>query len=181
MKAPTSWNFHILRSAVLLVALVWTSVAFCGEIHEAAKNGDLEKIKSLLAAMPTLLSSIDDNGETPLHCAAYQGHKDVAQLLLNDKADVNAKDSRGATPLHYAAIGGYKDVAELLLANKADVNAKANDGQTPLHLAALGGQKEMAEFLLANKADVNAKDNNGTIPLHGAVYVGNKALAACRT
>ena len=65
---------------------------------------------------------------TPLHWRRLNGHKDVAELLLANKADVNAKDNDGETPLHMAAFKGHKDVAELLLANKADVNAKDNDG-----------------------------------------------------
>jgi hypothetical protein len=35
-------------AAVLLVALAWSSLAFGGEIHNAAKNGDMEKVKALL-------------------------------------------------------------------------------------------------------------------------------------
>jgi ankyrin repeat protein len=94
-----------------------------------------------------------------------KGHKDVAELLLANQAEVNAKDNYGGTPLHAAAVGGYKDVVELLLANKAGVNAKNNDGWTPLHEAAMSGQKDVAELLLANQADVNARNNKGETPL----------------
>jgi ankyrin repeat protein len=55
-----------------------------------------------------------DNGLTPLHNAAVNGRKDVAELLLANKAEVNAKDNEGLTPMHYAAANGYRDVAELL-------------------------------------------------------------------
>ncbi len=79
--------------AVTLVALVWSSLAFCGEIHDAAQNGDLAKVKALLKANPDLVSSKDTNGMTPLHCAAVKGHKDVAELLLANKAEVNARDN----------------------------------------------------------------------------------------
>jgi ankyrin repeat protein len=67
-----------------------------------------------------------------LHYAAYGGHKEIAELLIAEGADVNAKDEDGVTPLHEAAFGGYKEIAELLIAKGADVNAKNNGGETPL-------------------------------------------------
>ena len=71
--------------AVTLVALVWSSLAFCGEIHDAARNGDLAKVKALLKENPDLVSSKDDDGTTPLHQAAIGGHRDVAEFLLDGK------------------------------------------------------------------------------------------------
>jgi hypothetical protein len=99
---------------VALLALAWSSPAFCGEIHDAAENGDLEKVKALLKDNPNLVFSKDDNGAMPLHYAAYGGRKDVAELLLANKAEVNAKAKNGETPLHMAAQNGHKDVVELL-------------------------------------------------------------------
>jgi hypothetical protein len=112
-------HFPILRrAAVTLVALAWSSLAFCGEIHDAAAGGDLEKVKALLKDNPNLVANKDDNldmnGGTPLYWAARLGHKDMAELLLANKADVNAKDNNDDTPLHATAYNGRKDVAELL-------------------------------------------------------------------
>ena len=70
-----------------------------------------------------------------MHYAAQKGHRDVAELLLANKANVNARADNGATPLHAAAFNGHRDVAELFLTNKAEVNAKSNDGDTPLWAA----------------------------------------------
>jgi ankyrin repeat protein len=152
--------------------LAWTSFAFCGEIHDAATFGQLEKVKALLQDNPDLVFSRDNsgghNGVTPLHVAA---NKDVAELLLAYKADVNATNNSNETPLHLAAMGGHKDVAELLLANKANVNVRSNDrGRTPLHLAAMTGHKDVVELLLANGAGVDTRDNMGRTPLHWATF-----------
>jgi ankyrin repeat protein len=98
----------------MLVALAWSSPAFCGEIHDAARDGNLEKVKALLKGNPDLVFSKDDQGETPLHFAANLGHKDVVEFLLAKKADVNAKANNGWTPLYVAGRTGHNDVAELL-------------------------------------------------------------------
>ena len=57
---------------VLLVALAFGSSAFCGPIHDAAQQGDLAKVTAFLQSNPRLVSSRDDNGDTPLHLAAGQ-------------------------------------------------------------------------------------------------------------
>jgi ankyrin repeat protein len=159
-------------AAVTLVALAWSSLAFCGEVHDAAAGGDLGKVKAPLKDNPDLVFS-KDNGDTLLHWAARNGQKDVAELLLANKADVNAKDNNGATPLHramantalhIAARFAYKDFVEFLLANGANVNAIQDVGWTPLHHAALGGNKDIVEMLLAKGADANAKDKDGKTP-----------------
>jgi ankyrin repeat protein len=50
-----------------------------------------------------------------LHWAAKAGHnKDVVELLLVNKAEINAKRKDGCTPLQWAALQSQKDVAELL-------------------------------------------------------------------
>ena len=110
-------QFVLCRAAVTLVALAWSSLAFCGEIHDAARAGNLEKIKALLKENPDLVFSKDNQSLTPLHKAAFHGHKDVADFLLASGAEVNATNAAGWTPLHLAAGEGYKEVVELLLAS----------------------------------------------------------------
>jgi len=148
------------------------------EINKAARDDDLGKVKALLKGNPDLVfTKYDKYGATPLHVAAEKGHKEVADLLLANKAEVNAKITTGATPLHMAAFSGRKELVELLLANKAEVDTKANDGWTPLHVAAEKGHKEVVELLLANKAEVNAQTNDGWTPLHVAAQKGRKEVA----
>jgi hypothetical protein len=51
------------RAALMLVALAWSTVTFGSAIHEAAGQGDLEKIKALLKSNSDL-----DERETPRLC-----------------------------------------------------------------------------------------------------------------
>ena len=153
--------------AVVLVALALSSFAFCGcrpvGIHEAAQNGNLERVKELLKANPDLVFNKDnDKGGTPLHWAARSGCKDVAELLLANKADVNAK--RQLRQYAFALGGAWWPQRRGGIAAGQQSRCQCqghNVGWTPLHWAAVNGHKDVAELLLANKAEVNAKDNNG--------------------
>ena len=190
------------RAAVMLFALAWSSLTFGGEIHDAAKKGDLEKVEALLKDNANLVCSKDNHGRTPLHCAVGTRHKDVVELLLASRAEVNAKGTNGGTPLHMAAVGGFKEVVELLLVNEAEVNAKNIHGKTPLHYAALNGHKAVMELLLAHGAEFNvhdaaaggdlekvkallkdnpdlvsSKDTNGWTPLHWAAAIDHNDVA----
>ena len=148
-----------------------------GSIHDAAKTGDLAKVTALLKRNPALVFSKDALGSTPLHLAAANSHRDVAELLLARKADVNARANDGTTPLHQAAFDGSREIAAMLLAKNADVNAKDVHNCTPLHAAAAMGYKDVAELLLANKADIDAECYGGKTPFQLAVGRGHSDVA----
>jgi len=57
--------------------MAWSSPAFCDEIHDVAKSGNLARAQALLKGNPDLAFSKDRFGVTPLHLAAAYGHKDV--------------------------------------------------------------------------------------------------------
>lgn len=177
-RFPFRIRYSVAALLAVMMALAWTNRAFCGEIHDAARIGDLKKVRKLLKHNPDLVFSKDSDGETPLQLAAVNNRKDVVELLLANGAAVGAKDNKGWAPLHFAAEFGYREVVELLLSSKADVNAGTNDGITPLHLAARIGRKDIVGLLLANGAAVNAKDiTAGDTPLHWAAIYCNKDAA----
>jgi ankyrin len=146
-------------------------------IHDAAEIGDLDQVKALLKAWPELLEAPDEKGVTPLHVAAANGRKLVAEALLVRRANVALKTKLGWTPLHFAAGKGDPATVALLLAYGAPVNEKSPMDITPLHLAVREGQIEAARLLLDQKADVNQHDKGtGATPLHLAAENGSLPL-----
>jgi hypothetical protein len=62
MKIGSSLSrlFHspiLLFAIVTLITLACITPAFCGEIHDAARAGDMAKVKALLKEYPKLVSS----------------------------------------------------------------------------------------------------------------------------
>jgi ankyrin repeat protein len=105
------------------------------DILVASFAGRAELVKDFLAKDKSSAKSKTRSGETALHFAARFGHLKVAEVLLHNGADVNARNDSQFTPLHWAAGYGRPEMVTLLLANKADRSAKSWDGKTPLEWA----------------------------------------------
>ena len=58
---------------------------------------------------------MNDNGQTPLHLAAYNGETSIANLLLQANASPTAVDKYGDTPAQDAKQKGHGDLAARLL------------------------------------------------------------------
>ena len=116
-------------------------------LWEAAMRGNIEAVKQHLGAGADVNVKDDNWGATPLHFAARNGHKDVAELLVVKGAAMNTKDDDGRTPLHMVADIGHNGIAELLIAKGADVNAKDKNGRTPLDWAVAWDEPEIADLL----------------------------------
>ena len=123
---------HILITTIAAVVLVGCGLS--EDIWEAAEYGNIETIKHHLAN-GTDVNAQDFDGWTPLHWAAMEGHKKIAELLIANGADVNLKNMDSNTPLQYAAMAGQTGIAKLLLIKEADLNTKNINGTTPLDWA----------------------------------------------
>jgi ankyrin repeat protein len=75
-------------------------------------------------------------GNTPLECAAFNGHAEAVALLLDHGATFDLANEKGETLLHYAARQGRQTVIQLLIGRGYDMNAVNHAGQTPLAVAA---------------------------------------------
>ena len=61
-----------------------------GELREAASKGDVVEVRALLRAGADCDDNLaDEDGDTALMWASEKGHRDVAELLVGEGADVN--------------------------------------------------------------------------------------------
>jgi ankyrin repeat protein len=109
-------------------------------------------------------------GWTALHRAAYGGNRQIAQVLLDAGANMNAEDNQGFTPMHWAVYESLllpeaQEVAKLLVIRGADINARDKEGSTPLFWALWQGNRNLANFLLAHGADPTIRGKENLTPL----------------
>src|SRR5262249_46932314 len=133
------------------------------EAFSVVQAGDLEKLRSLLAQDPSLASARNEAGVTAIMHALYTRRKDVLDLLLAAKPDLDIFEA--------ASLGSVARVTELLDHDPELVTSWSADGFTPLHFACFFGQETIAFLLLQYGADVAAVSRNPmkVMPLHSAV------------
>lgn len=153
-----------------------TDEDFC----EAAARGDVESVRHYL----TLGFSADTrgpNGLTALGLAVRRRQKEMARLLIDRGADVNAGVGGGNTPLMEASSQGDVELVELLLASRADPGATNDNGQTALLLAVGEGQESVVRLLIDAGSPVDIEDRLGmNAGDYATLFHHDRILAALR-
>merc|ERR1719343_591111 len=89
------------------------------DLFDAAQYNDPEAAEEFLTIGKDVNEkSVED--QTPLHVAVAYDSAAVAKVLIEGKANLEAKDGKGMTPLHFAAGYGRAPLVELLPDKGAD-------------------------------------------------------------
>jgi ankyrin repeat protein len=73
------------------------------KLTNAIKLRDVDRVRAILDQDRELVHERDETGATALHYAAFEGLREIVQLLLDRGADINSRDGRfGATPAGWA-------------------------------------------------------------------------------
>ena len=153
----------------ILGVLACLGSSFSQTIFEAAEKGDLEAVKKLIEADPSLVQAKTDAGETALFPAAAGGHLEIVRFLLERGAPIDILNANRQNALLYAAFEGHKEIVTLFLAKGANLSIKDRFGRTALHYAAREGRPEVVEILLKNGGDLSLRDQHGMTPPDYAV------------
>ncbi|HYT77519.1 MAG TPA: ankyrin repeat domain-containing protein [Vicinamibacterales bacterium] len=126
-------------------------------LHWAARRGDVETARMLIAAGANLRATTRLGNYTPLLVASELGHAQVIDALVAVGADPKTTTSSGVTALMLASASGQADAVKSLLAHGADVDAtEPVRGETALMFAAANRRVDAIRVLIAGRANVNA-------------------------
>ena len=118
----------------------------------------------------------NEKGFTALMLAAQEGHTEIVELLLKNKANVDLANNERSTALMFATQNGHKEIVQLLLTKTADVNLKNSQGRTALMIATAKGHKEIVALLLGKDAKVDLANNERFTALMFATQNGHKEI-----
>jgi ankyrin repeat protein len=176
------------------------------------QKGYMQMASTLLKAGANYKGT-DDQGSTALDWAVEHGHKEmvdmfirtadleargwrgqtvlmrarraeIAEALIDAKANITAQDDWGDTPLICAAKEGDVAVVEVLLNHVAEpqsyINLRNGNGLTALHFAARLGKADVVSALVGRGADVEVRTSYATVSeiAKSSVYPFHAGLTA---
>ncbi|XDD51168.1 ankyrin repeat domain-containing protein [Leptospira sp. WS92.C1] len=144
------------------------------DLLKAAWDDDLAKVKTALSqgADP---NAKDVFGESALHKTTSKSKTEIAELLIQKGANVNATDGKGRTPLMKTF---FQSMVKFLLEKGADINLKdEKDWTAVLHQTSYGTTNlEVIESLVAKGAAIQVQGKDGVTPLMLACKNDNTQL-----
>ena len=112
-----------------------------------ASAGNVAAVELAVKNDPSVIEAKGWDGETLLHLAVGQNHKDLTEALLKDGAAVNALTTDKLTPLHMAAQNGNIQIITLLMNKGANINPVDSKGWTPLDRAIKWEHPDATDFI----------------------------------
>ena len=136
----------------------------------ASSFGRLNVARLLLrkgAAMDVKLSPIygTPTRRSALEGACEGGHLAVAELLIDNGADIHGRDTARDPPIHAAAGSNNLAIINLLLRKGVNVNARNSRGETACHAAVMNDIIESTRRLIDANCDLELRDDDGNTVL----------------
>uniref|UniRef100_A0A8C1WR17 Ankyrin repeat domain 28b n=1 Tax=Cyprinus carpio TaxID=7962 RepID=A0A8C1WR17_CYPCA len=169
-------------------------------VHYASAYGHRLCLELLMETSGTdILNDSDVRAPvSPLHLAAYHGHHQALEVLVQSLLDLDVRTAQGHTPLDLAAFKGHVECVDVLINQGASILVKDYTlkrtpihaavmviidcrvrfiymfFRTPLMLSVLGGHTECVYSLINKGANVDAKDKRGRTALHRGAVTGHE-------
>jgi hypothetical protein len=164
-----------VKALLLGGCIIVSAAAYSQDVFEAARTGDLKRLKTLAKIDKDTVNAVDAQGFNPLMIACYRGQVGAAKLLIQKGADVNARSHEGSA-LQAACYTNNTELATLLVKKGADVHVKGPDGNNALMYAVLNQNEALVKLLVRNGADLSEKNNDGQTAHSLAMTQENKTI-----
>ena len=146
-------------------------------IHQACRKGDIELVRRLVAADPTLVDADDEHEWRPIFHAALCRRMEIVRFLIASGADLAAHDGY---VMHYAGqVPNNKEIVSLLVQYGAlDAHVHPSDDVSRQFLAALflADDQRVGAMLNAHPHLATTTDGRGDQPLHHAARNGDTQI-----
>ena len=155
------------------------------DILNAVTFGNIGKVQDYINANKDV-NALDNEKNTLPMFAAKKGWYKIAEMLIENGANVKLKNQDGTTALHFATHGNYHKMVNLLLDHGACAHEKDSRGNTPLHYISMTIEDDKEKRLpvatmgyLVEKYDdfkleIDLGNLKGETPLHLAAEKGLK-------
>lgn len=142
-------------------------------VFAAAREGDIATVTRLVARTP-LLATIEYNYTPPIHFAVREGHRDVAEFLLDHGADPAYRSYPfQESLLTFAEDRGHEELAELLRRRLSRRFALTSGTQAIIAAAGHGDLAAVETELARDPALARASNETGDTALHHAAKHGH--------
>ncbi|XP_060130804.1 fibronectin type 3 and ankyrin repeat domains protein 1 isoform X4 [Zootoca vivipara] len=141
------------------VCVTTTSEPMSGDhLHRAVSRNDVDQVLTILKGRQVVVDTLNKLGFTALMVASQKGFTRLAQILVENGADVNRKNASGKDSLMIACYAGHLDIAKYLRSQGASWLSRDLGGCTAMHWAADGGHVDVIEWMIKDGCQVDPKD-----------------------
>jgi len=143
------------------------------ELWRSVREGDMERVRALIAENPERVRQVDHAGSTALHHAVAVNNLELVRVLVENGSPIDPRNGALRTPLvaaFYSLHYGFRDepkpeIIDYLLANGA--------AYTMLIAAARGDEARIRELLRQDPSLANAADPCRRRPVSAATTAGH--------
>jgi len=127
----------------------WYKTALHLAEEEQVSDEQLKTVQLLIdsKAHPNLGNMERGPNQTSLLAAVYANKVPLLNLLIQNRAEINARGKQGMSALHFAARSRSKPLLVALLAGRADPSSKSDAGATASDLARSNGCPDLCSLL----------------------------------
>lgn len=123
-------------------------VAGVNSLMSAVVGNDVDGVKFFSKIGKLLINQKNAGGATALHIASRQGNFEIAKILIENGADVDAVDNEGWTPLMRSSLAKSPETVNLLLLRGAKANPLNSVNESAITQAALSDCTECLNLML---------------------------------